>query len=82
MTTTQFVDELQEQLGGTKTDIRAIAIAVMDKIISTVSGGENVQIGNHHFKLVTRKPRKGHNPRTGEPIEIGERRFVMFKKRV
>lgn len=82
MNTAQFVDSLQEKFGGSKTEIRAMLAEIMDKIVSTVSTGEHVQIGNNHFKLVTRKPYTARNPQTGEPVEVGERRYVMFRKRV
>lgn len=82
MNTAQLVDVIQDQVGGTKADIRNILYAAMDKIVEAVSAGDEVKIGNHRFKLVVRKPRKGVNPKTREPIEIGERRYVMYRKRI
>ena len=55
----------------------------VDRIFSCIqnslTAGESVALkGFGTFKVVIRKARKGINPRTGEMMEIGEKKVVKF----
>lgn len=57
---------------------------VVDNIIrgirdSLVKGNEVKVSGFGKFVLQTKNPRKGRNPKTGEPITISGRRVMKFK---
>ena len=42
--------------------------------------GENVKLsGFGSFQLVTRKERMGRNPKTGQRIRLGPRKYVTFR---
>lgn len=63
---------------------REDAEKAVNKIINALSGaikrGERIIIhGFGTFELVTRRAKKGRNPRTGEPVAIPPRRAVKFK---
>jgi nucleoid DNA-binding protein len=62
----------------------ADALKVVDVILDTIKRrlvhGEKVLIsGFGSFRVVTRKDRKGVNPRTGQAIVICGRRAVIFR---
>ncbi len=53
---------------------------ILDKIKSTLLSGESVKLaGFGSFRVVTRKPRLGHNPQTKAPIQLGPRKQVTFR---
>ena len=54
--------------------------ATISTITDTLKAGENVQIlGFGTFEVKTRPARIGHNPRTGETIQIAESKVPAFK---
>jgi DNA-binding protein HU-beta len=62
----------------------ADSLKIVDLIFETIKRrivrGEKVLIsGFGCFRLVTRKPRKGVNPQSGDPIVIRGRKAVVFK---
>ena len=53
---------------------------LLDQIKSTLIRGESVKLaGFGSFRVVTRKPRLGHNPQTKAPIQLGARKQVTFR---
>ncbi len=61
-------------------DAQKIVDQILDSIRRHIVRGEKVVIsGFGSFRLVTRKPRKGVNPRTGEEIVIPGRKTVSFR---
>lgn len=53
--------------------------AFLDTVKETLKKGEDVRlIGFGTFKVVTRKERKGRNPRTKEEITIPAKKVVRF----
>ena len=60
------------------------AAAMLDSFVSavmqTVASGDKVQLaGFGTFECKTRDARKGHNPKTGEPMEIPAKKVPSFK---
>jgi len=54
--------------------------AVFDSIAAALSRGEKVNLsGFGSFRVVTRAPKIGRNPHTGEPVSIPERFVPVFK---
>jgi integration host factor subunit beta len=53
---------------------------LLQAIITALNEGRRIEIrGFGNFNLHTRKPRIHRNPKTGETIELPERRVVRFK---
>lgn len=53
--------------------------AVIEAVAASLRRGKNVQlIGFGAFKVVSRKPRLGVNPKTGEKIKIKASKTVKF----
>ena len=52
----------------------------MDSIVETVASGDKVQlVGFGTFCVAKRAARKGHNPKTGEPMKIKAAKLPKFK---
>jgi len=53
---------------------------IFDSMIDALNKGDRVEIrGFGSFSVKQRKPRTGRNPKTGESIQIDERRATHFK---
>ncbi len=63
----------------TKTQARDVLNLILEEIGDALARGERVTlVGFGTFQVVKRKPRKGRNPKTGEPIEIPAKKVVKF----
>ena len=63
----------------TKKDAQAALDCVISSISKALKKGESVTLtGFGTFKVVKRKARKGHNPRTGEAIKIKASKAPKF----
>lgn len=80
MTKADLVEIVAERTGFTKTDVHVICDMILDVIKEVMSEGHNIEIRRFGtFKLKVRRPRMARNPRTGEPVPIGERVVPVFK---
>ncbi|MBQ9273707.1 MAG: integration host factor subunit beta [Succinivibrio sp.] len=53
---------------------------VIEAMCQSLERGERIELrGFGTFTLRTRGPITAHNPKTGEQVPLGERRFVHFK---
>lgn len=53
---------------------------ILDSMIDTLSEGDRIEIrGFGSFSLHHRKARLGRNPKTGEKVELSEKRVPHFK---
>ena len=79
MNKAEFVKAVAEKAGIIKKDAAMVIDAVLEVIEETLKKGEEIKIvGFGTFKVVTRKERKGRNPRTGEEIVIPAAKVVKF----
>jgi DNA-binding protein HU-beta len=79
MNKAEFIDAIAEQTGKNKKEINLIVSAALDIITDTVAEGEKVVfVGFGAFEPRDRQAREGHNPRTGEKMEIPATRFPAF----
>ena len=61
-------------------DVERIVNRVFDEIISAMKGGNRVELrGFGAFSVKERRARTGRNPRTGEAVEVTEKRVPFFK---
>lgn len=75
-----LINVVAEKTGMTKKDSGLVVESVFDAIKETLSKGEKVQIiGFGTFEVRDRVARKGHNPQTGEEIDIPATRVPAFK---
>ena len=71
--------EIVKESGVTKVD----ALKVIDSFVDVVSeelvkDGKLTLVGFGTFKTITKKQKKGRNPRTGDSITIPKKRVVKF----
>jgi len=75
-----IVDKVHEVLGGTKAQSERAVDTMVDSIISSLKGGDEVSIaGLGIFSTKMRPARQGRNPRTGESIQIPAMRVPKFR---
>lgn len=54
--------------------------AVLNAVAAALADGDDVSVtGMGRFRVVERRARKGRNPRTGESVDIGPRKVVVFQ---
>ena len=75
----ELVDAIAEQTGKTRKDITLILSTALDVIQDVVAEGDKVVlVGFGAFEPRDRQAREGHNPRTGEKMEIAAARVPAF----
>jgi integration host factor subunit beta len=82
MTKADLVEEVAEAIGPgvTKRDCALIVDGFLGAVKKALAAGENIEIrGFGTFKVRGRKSRKARNPRTGQSVQVPERRVPVFK---
>lgn len=80
MTKSDLITAVVEKTGMTKKDADAAVNAVLDSITESLAGGEKVSlVGFGNFEVRQRAARKGHNPKTKEPMDIPASTLPVFK---
>ena len=75
-----LIAAIAAKTGYTKKDINVVLDAIFDTIADSIASGDGVKItGFGTFDTTIRKARTGHNPQTGEKIEIPAMTSVKFK---
>ncbi|WP_336492584.1 integration host factor subunit beta [Methylobacterium nigriterrae] len=61
-------------------DCEAIVKAILGRIVNALEAGDRVEIrGFGAFSVKTLGSREGRNPRTGEKVDVAEKKAVHFK---
>lgn len=61
-------------------DIEVIVNTIFDSMTSSLSKGTRIEIrGFGSFEVRNRRPRQGRNPKTGQKVQVGNRRVPFFK---
>ncbi len=64
----------------TKSEAAQAVHTAFDAVSGALKNGEKVVISNFGtFRVKTRMPRQGRNPKTGQSVAVPERRSVRFK---
>lgn len=80
MTKKEIVLKIAEETGLKQIDVKKAVQRTLDHITESLAKGETVELRNFGvFKVKTRKPRVGRNPKTGAAVPIPERKVVTFK---
>ena len=80
MNKTQLIEAIAESANLKKKDAEAALNAATAAIAEALKNGEKVQlIGFGTFEVKERAARTGHNPKTGEAIEIAAAKIPSFK---
>jgi DNA-binding protein HU-beta len=79
MNKTQFVEAVAAKTGMKKKEAEAAVNAMTDVIAEALKAGDKVQlIGFGTFEVKERAAREGHNPFTGEKIQIAASKNAAF----
>lgn len=74
-----LVEKIATEIGSSKKDADDLLVVITKALKDQLTTeGQTVLPGFGRFKLVTRAARKGHNPKTGEPIDIAAKEVVKF----
>lgn len=80
MTKADLADRLYEKVGLPKKESTAMVETLFESMKNILAEGESLKITGFGTFLVRKKSaRKGRNPKTGEELEIEQRRVVTFK---
>ena len=76
----ELVNAVAEKTGLTKKDAEKAVNAFVETVKETMVNGDKVQlVGFGTFEVKDRPARTGHNPATGESIEIAASKAPSFK---
>ena len=80
MTKKEIVLKISEETNLKQIDVKKVVQRVLDHVVEALTKGETVELRNFGvFKVRSRKPRVGRNPKTGVAVQIPEKRIVTFK---
>ncbi len=80
MTKKEIVNIVVSKTGYKQTEVKKIVQLTLNAVSDTLISGKNIELRNFGvFKVKTRKPRQGRNPKTGEIVPVPERKVVVFK---
>jgi integration host factor subunit alpha len=80
MRKTEIAKRIHQEAGISEEEAATLLNWVFDLFKATLQKGEPITIlGFGKFTVRSKLPRKGRNPRTGEPIMISARRVVTFR---
>jgi integration host factor subunit beta len=69
-----------DRLELTKKDADLLVAIFFNSIVAALGSGEGVEMrGFGSFRLRSRKPRAGRNPRNGESVQVPSKRVAYFK---
>jgi len=80
MTKPELINQIAQNTGLTKKEVDVALAALTATITEELKDGKKVAIfGLGTFEVRKRAARTGHNPRTGETVEIAAKRIPAFK---
>ena len=80
LTKADLVDTIHEKIGFSKKEAADMVELIFDTIKGALTDGDKIKIsGFGNFVVREKRSRTGHNPQTGEAIEISARRVLTFK---
>ncbi len=80
MTKADLVKIISENTGIIRKDVAVVVDSLLQSIKDSLSEGNHIEIrGFGTFKLKTRKPRVGRNPKTDQKVPVPARTVPTFK---
>ena len=80
MTKPELIAKIAEKINLSKKDAAAALDALTGTITEALTAGDKVAIPSMGtFEVKERAARTGHNPRTGEKVEIAAKKVPVFK---
>ena len=64
----------------TQVDVKRVIQRTLHHVIGSLKEGKTIELRNFGvFKVRTRAPRRGRNPKTGQEVPVPAKRVVVFK---
>jgi integration host factor subunit beta len=80
MTKAELVEEVAKESDLTKKDAEVIVQTVLDSITDSLQRGEGIELrGFGSFRIRSRSPRQGRNPKTGSDVSVPAKKVPHFK---
>ncbi|GAB4372335.1 MAG: integration host factor subunit beta [Acidobacteriota bacterium] len=80
MTKAELIDKVAEAAAISRGEAEIVVKTVLDSIVEALHGGDKVELrGFGSFRLRSRRPRIGRNPKTGERVEVPAKSVPYFK---
>ena len=80
VTKKELVERVAEKTGETRLAVKQIVQLFFDEVTHDLANGNRLEFRDFGvFGVVTRKPRTGRNPRTGERVGVPPKKAVTFK---
>lgn len=82
MTKSQLIEKISEKLAETmsKKDTELIVNTLFRDMAAALKKGDKIELrGLGSFKVITREERLGRNPKTGEKVQVEQKRAIFFK---
>ena len=80
MTKKEIVTKIADWTDIKQIDVKKVMQLTLDILVESLSKSETVELRNFGiFKVKSRKARLGRNPKTGESVQIPEKKAVTFK---
>ena len=80
MTKKDIALKVADKTGIKQIIVKQVLQSIFDCVIESLIRDEKIELRNFGvFKIKTRRPRIGRNPRTGQTVPVPSRRVVIFK---
>lgn len=80
MTKKDIVIKVSNDTNVAQVDVKKVVQRTLDAVVESLERGETVELRNFGvFKVKSRRGRIGRNPRTGEEVQVPEKKVVVFK---
>lgn len=80
MTKKDIVTKVSNDTNVAQVDVKKVVQKTLDVVVESLEKGETVELRNFGvFKVKNRRGRIGRNPRTGEEVQVPEKKVVVFK---
>jgi len=81
MTRSALIEKVAEKVEGlTLKQTEIVVETVFESIKDALKQGEKIEIrGFGNFRLKERQPRKARNPKTGESVDVPQKKAIRFK---
>ncbi|MDE2665768.1 MAG: integration host factor subunit beta [Acidobacteriota bacterium] len=80
MTKADLVDEVSRATDLSRKDSEVIVEALFDSVVKALKNSDKLEVrGFGSFRIRKRKARQGRNPKTGEKVDVPEKKVPYFK---
>lgn len=80
MTKKDIALKVADKTGIKQIIVKQVLQSIFDCVIESLIRDEKIELRNFGvFKIKTRRPRIGRNPRTGQTVPVPSRKVVIFK---